>query len=79
MNNNSPNIFLLTETNFILDISFEQAPECEQLLLLTEEQGIEIIIPEYSFAEAEGNITNTLQKRTSTVDSAIGGVTPIRT
>lgn len=65
-------MLLLSETNFILDLTFEQASECERLLLLIREQGIKLVIPEYSFAEAEGNITTTMQKRCSTVDAAIG-------
>jgi hypothetical protein len=49
-------MLLLTETNFLLDITFEQSPECDRLFLLTREQNIPVVIPEYSFAEAEGNI-----------------------
>ncbi len=64
-------VLLLSETNFILDLTFEQAPECERLLLLSREQGIRLVIPEYSFAEAEGNITMTMQKRCGTIDTAI--------
>lgn len=62
---------MLSETNFILDLTFEQAPECERLFLLTQEQGIDIIIPEYSFAEAEGNIIHTFQKRCATLDATM--------
>lgn len=73
MNKNSKkvDVLLLTETNFILDITFEQSQQCEQLLFLAREQGIQVVIPEYSFAEAEGNIGNTIQKRLSDIDSAI--------
>ena len=65
-------MLLLSETNFILDITFEQSPECARLVTMTEEQGIDMVIPEYSFAEAEGNITNTLQKRCLTIDAMVG-------
>lgn len=64
-------ILLLTETNFILDITFEQAPQCERLLALALEQGVSVVIPEYSFAEAEGNIGNTIQNRFVAIDAAI--------
>ncbi|MCP4401692.1 MAG: hypothetical protein GY801_30880 [bacterium] len=67
-------IFLLTETNFILDIIFEQSQQCERLLTLALEQRIQFVIPEYSFAEAEGNIGNTLQKRASTIDAAVSAL-----
>lgn len=64
-------IFLLTETNFILDLTFKQSQQCERLLALVKERDIPVVIPEYSFAEAEGNIRNTLQKRSSAIDEAI--------
>lgn len=64
-------ILLLTETNFILDIVFEQSEHCENLLALAKQQGIPVVISEYSFAEAEGNIGNILQKRFVTIDAAI--------
>jgi hypothetical protein len=70
-NSNHQNIFLLTETNFILDLSFQQAPDCERLFLLAQEHDIELVIPEYSFAEAEGNLTTTLRKRCATLEAAI--------
>jgi len=70
-NSKKVDVLLLTETNFILDITFEQSQQCEQLLFLAREQEIQIVIPEYSFAEAEGNIGNTIQKRLSDIDSAI--------
>ncbi|MBM3237417.1 hypothetical protein FJZ31_14095 [Candidatus Poribacteria bacterium] len=62
MNKNSRkvDVFILTETNFILDITFEQSQQCEQLLFLAREQEVQVVIPEYSFAEAEGNIRNTI-------------------
>lgn len=64
-------ILLLTETNFILDITFEQSQQCERLLAFAQEQGFPVIIPEYAVAEAEGNIGNTLQKRIDVIDAAI--------
>jgi len=70
-NSRKVDILLLTETNFILDITFEQSQQCEQLLFLAREHEIQVVIPEYSFAEAEGNIGNTIQKRLSAIDSAI--------
>ena len=62
---NNPNrmeIILITETNFILDIAFEQSEQVERLLALIQQQNIFLAIPEYAFAEAEGNIKNTVQK-----------------
>lgn len=70
-NNNFNSIFLLTETNFLLDIIFEQSQECDRLFLLTREHAIPVVIPEYSFAEAEGNIAKTLQLRLTGLDTAI--------
>ena len=64
-------VFLLSETNFILDLTFEQSPECERLFLLTREYKIPVVIPEYSFAEAEGNIAKTLQHRLIGIETAI--------
>jgi hypothetical protein len=64
-------VLLLTETNFIL---LEQSQQCEQLLFLAREQEIQVVIPEYSFAEAEGNIGSTIQKRLSAIDSAISAL-----
>ncbi len=76
MNKNSKkaDVLLLTETNLILDITFEQSQQCERLLFLASEQNIQVVIPEYSFAEAEGNIGNTIQKRLSAIDSAISAL-----
>ena len=73
MSENSKKVdaLLLTETNFILDITFEQSEQCERLFSLALNSGIPVVIPEYSFAEAEGNIGNTIQKRLSAIDSAI--------
>lgn len=64
-------VLLLTETNFILDITFEQSEQCERLFSLALNSGVPVVIPEYSFAEAEGNIGNTIKKRLSAIDSAI--------
>ena len=63
---------LLTETNFLLDIAFDQSPECKRLFFLAQEQNIPIIVPEYSFAEAEGNIAKTLEQRLAAIDTTIG-------
>lgn len=71
---NNPNkmeILLITETNFILDIAFEQSEQAEQLLALIQQQNIFLVIPEYAFAEAEGNIKNTIQKRSAIVEETI--------
>ena len=65
---------MLTETNFILDITFEQSQQCERLLSFALEQEIPVVVPEYSFAEAEGNIGNTLQKRFAAIDTAIAAL-----
>ncbi len=67
-------ILLITETNFILDITFEQSQQCERLLPLVKEYRIPLVIPEYAVAEAEGNISNTLQKRFDAIDSAISAL-----
>lgn len=61
----------MTETNFLLDIAFDQSPECKRLLFFAQEQGIPIIVPEYSFAEAEGNIARTLDQRLTSIDTTI--------
>ena len=71
---NNPNrmeILLITETNFILDIAFEQSEQAERLLTLIQQQNILLVIPEYAFAEAEGNIKNTIQKRIAIVEETI--------
>ena len=67
-------ILLVTETNFILDITFEQSQQCERLLTFAQDHEISLIIPEYAVAEAEGNIGNTLQKRFDALDSAISAL-----
>ena len=61
-------VLLLTETNFILDITFEQSQQCERLFSLALNSGIPVVIPEYSFAEAEGNIGNNDTHYNITVD-----------
>ena len=71
---NNPNkmeIILITETNFILDIAFEQSEQAEQLLTLIQQQNIVLVIPEYAFAEAEGNIKSTIRKRNAIVEQTI--------
>jgi hypothetical protein len=40
-------IILITETNFILDIAFEQSEQAERLLALIQQQNIFLVIPEY--------------------------------
>ena len=67
-------ILLMTETNFILDITFEQSQQCERLLTFAQEHDIPLIIPEYAVAEAEGNIGKTLQTRFETIDSTISAL-----
>ncbi len=67
-------ILLLTETNFVLDIVFEQSQQCERLLSFAQEQAIPIILPEYCMAEAEGNIAKTVQRRMSTLNETISVV-----
>jgi len=47
-------VVLLGETNFILDVAFQQDANCEYLFRLTDEQRIQMAIPEYALAEAEG-------------------------
>jgi len=64
-------IILITETNFILDIAFEQSEQAEQLLTLILQQNIVLVIPEYAFAEAEGNIKSTIRKRNAIVEQTI--------
>jgi len=44
------------------------------LLSFALEQEIPVVVPEYSFAEAEGNIGNTLQKRFTAIDTAIAAL-----
>jgi len=69
--NINKNILLLAETNFILDLIFEQAPESERLFVLARKHDLQLIVPEYSFAEAEGNIGTTIQKRHASLDTAL--------
>jgi hypothetical protein len=62
---------LIAETNFILDISFEQSKDCERLLNIIDKQGVKLTIPECAFAEAEGSIGNTIRNRIKAIDSAL--------
>lgn len=64
-------VLLLIETNFLLDITFQQFQHCERLLSFAQEQSIPVVVPEYCFAEAEGNIGKTIQKRFAAIDTAI--------
>lgn len=72
MKNNLPKeVILIAETNFILDISFEQSRDCEQLLKIMDEQGLKLIISECAFAEAEGSIGNIIRNRLTAINSAL--------
>jgi hypothetical protein len=67
-------VIFITETNFILDIAFEQSNECERLLTLIREQDVKLVIPEYAFAEAEGTIVTIIQNRLAAIDSALNAL-----
>ena len=47
-------VMLLGETNLLLDVAFAQDTNCEYLVELAVEQKIQVAIPEYALAEAEG-------------------------
>jgi hypothetical protein len=64
-------ISLIAETNFVLDIAFEQPEECNRLLDFIRNNGVSLVIPEYAFAEAEGSISTKLQNRMDAIDLAL--------
>lgn len=76
MNNNPQNrkLVLIAETNFILDVAFEQSDECKRLLDFIHKSNISLVIPEYSFAESEGSILAKIQNRLSAIESALAAL-----
>jgi hypothetical protein len=64
-------IALIAETNFVLDIAFEQSDECSRLLDFIHKNNISLVIPEYAFAEAEGSILDKLRNRLAAIDLAL--------
>jgi len=65
------NLVLIAETNFVLDIAFEQSEECSRLLDFIRNNGVSLVIPEYALAEAEGSISTKLQNRMNAIDLAL--------
>ena len=65
------NLVLIAETNFVLDIAFEQSDECSRLLDFIRKKNIKLVIPEYAFAEADGSILDKLRNRLDAIDSAL--------
>jgi len=57
------NLVLIAETNYVLDIAFEQSDECSRLLDFIRKNGVKLVIPEYAFAEADGSILDKLRNR----------------
>jgi len=64
-------IALIAETNFVLDIAFEQSDECSRLLDFIHKNNISLVIPEYAFAEADGSILDKLRNRLTAIDLAL--------
>jgi hypothetical protein len=62
---------LIAETNFVLDIAFEQSDECSRLLDFIRKNSVRLVIPEYALAEAEGSISTKLQNRMNAIDLAL--------
>jgi hypothetical protein len=70
-NANMKSLIVIAETNFILDIVFQQSAQADRLLTLVLEREIPIVAPEYSFAEARGNLVHTMETRVETTESMI--------
>ena len=68
------NLVLIAETNFVLDIAFEQSEECSRLLDFIRNNGISLVIPEYALAEAEGSILTKIENRLNAIDSALNAL-----
>jgi len=65
------NLVLIAETNYVLDIAFEQSDECSRLLDFICKNGVKLVIPEYAFAEADGSILDKLRNRLTAIDLAL--------
>ena len=61
----------LGETNFLLDVAFRQDANCEYLFQLANEGRIQIAIPEYALAEAEGAGAQKLLNRLKALEPAL--------
>ncbi len=70
-NANANSLTVIVETNFILDITFEQSEQADRLLTLVLEHAIPIVAPEYAFAEARGNTVRTIEMRVTTTETMI--------
>lgn len=71
-NSTSNQIILIAETNFLLDVVLEQDTNCEYLMTLAnEQQRLRLVIPEVSFAEAEGTMVEMIQNRLNTLEPAL--------
>ena len=66
---NAKSLIVIAETNFILDIVFEQSEQADRLFTLALGHAIPIVAPEYSFAEARGNLVHTIEGRVTIIDS----------
>ena len=64
-------VMLLGETNFLLDFAFKQDANCEYLVELADKQQVQMAIPEYAFAEAEGAGVQKLLNRLRTLEPAL--------
>jgi hypothetical protein len=67
-------IALIAETNFVLDIAFEQSEECSRLLDFIRKNGVSLVIPEYALAEADGSILTKIENRLTAIDSALNAL-----
>ena len=64
-------VMFLGETNFLLDFALEQNINCEYLVDLADEGNIQIAIPEYALAEAEGSGVQKLLNQLKALEPAL--------
>jgi len=67
-------VIFLAETNFILDVALEQDTNCEYLKDLADEEQIQMAIPEYAIAEAEGAGVQKLLNRLKALEPALSAL-----
>jgi hypothetical protein len=70
----SGKIILIAETNFVIDIALEQSEECKRLIDFLHKHNVDLFIPEYAFAEADGTIYNIIRERSRAINSALNAL-----
>ena len=71
-------VIFLGETNFILDVAFQQDANCEYLFRLADEHRMQMVLPEYAVAEAEGTGVQRLLNQLRDLEPALSALRQFR-